>query len=71
MSNVVSRLIGQANPHSTSLIVHVLQIVKNYIRPFEDSKKPFRFVYKLISSINRRVETEDAMKKKLVKLIKK
>ena len=55
-SSIVIKLLGNANPHSAHLLKQIFQILKNFIRPFEDSKKPLKFLYQLITGLAKRLE---------------
>ena len=50
------------------LIKRIFELIQNFIRPFEDSKKPLKFICLLLIGLNKRLETEEAGQQKLVKL---
>lgn len=49
----------------------VFQILKNFIRPFEDSKKPLKFLYQLLAGLSKRIQKEDGCKQKIEKIKQK
>jgi hypothetical protein len=57
-ANIITKIIGKSNSHSVVLLKQIFQTIKNFIRPFEDSKKPLKFLYQLITGIAKRIEAE-------------
>ena len=43
-------------------------MLKLFIRPFEDSKKPLKFLCLFIMGFSNRLDTEEGYRKKIVKL---
>lgn len=57
-SNIIVKIIGKSNQYSVKLLEQIFQIIKNFIRPFEDSKKPLKFLYQIIGGIAKRIERQ-------------
>lgn len=70
-TNIVVKILGKKNPESVHILQVILQLVKHYIRPFEDSKKPLKFLGNLIAGLAKRIEGEQEAQKRLEKLKEK
>lgn len=64
-ANIVFRIIGQCNSHSLPLLAQIFQLLKHFIRPFEDSKKPLKYLCLFIMGLAKRVDTENAFRDKI------
>lgn len=56
-STIIVKMLGKLNNYSVPFLQQIFQIIKNFIRPFEDSKKPLKFLYQIIAGLTKRIET--------------
>ena len=56
-STIIVKMLGKCNKNAVTLLQQVLQIIKNFIRPFEDSKKPLKFLYQILAGLAKRIHS--------------